>query len=142
MRPRSAIGPALTLAALVLPACGPARTSVTLRLDDGAAPVARAQVRAVALGLSPVPLPVSLESLSQSAAQTGVVALSDDRGLVTLSLYAGRSHLIEVLPPADGPPPEQPRLWRWYLDEHARDLREPFRADERNPPGMRAALVR
>lgn len=129
-------GRILVAATLALGGCSaPVRTVVLRVLDAQGEPLPDAHVRAVALDTSPVPLPVSGESLEQFTHAREAVGVSDDRGVVRLTIHNKSPHLIEVFAPPIGPH-ESHAAAAWRLDRHGASL-TPARRIGPSPPQFR-----
>jgi len=86
---------------LVLVGCSGSTRTVALRVateDEGGvgAPLAHAHVRLVRLSTSPVPLPVSKQTLSEMGRQPPLSGWTDERGVVRLVVRRGSAHTVEV----------------------------------------------
>ena len=110
------LGMALGLGA---PGCasGERVTFTVTRAGDGA-PVPAARVRAAPIGLSPMPVPLGLETLEEAEAAPGDAGFTDAQGHVTLSL-SGRRYLVEV---SDSPLMNDTSIWTWVWDGRRRAL--------------------
>jgi hypothetical protein len=96
-------------------------------------PLPRSLVRAVPVGTSATPLPVTTETLGQAALAGGDAAFADEAGRVTLRLMRGHRHLIVVAPMPFGLMPldedaaggalvDGAPVWNWRLDDDLRTL--------------------
>ncbi|MCA9310922.1 MAG: hypothetical protein KDA21_06930 [Phycisphaerales bacterium] len=110
---RRRTGLILGLALATLSACSSSGRPVTFTVSharDGA-PVEAARVRAAPLGVSPAPLPVSLERIEEADAARGDAGFTDARGEVTLHLE-GYRYLIDVFGSPFAPGAEHGQ-WVW-----------------------------
>lgn len=132
-------------AAFGLAACSAPTTKVTLRVtDDSGEAVPRARVLAIAIGTSSVPLPVTLDRLSEALTKTEQRGVTDARGEVDLRVLAEYVQYVQVLaPPTDLSAVEQSldrnHAWYWYLNASPISVTEPPEAP--NAPGLRLTLV-
>lgn len=110
----------------------PVRTVALRVVDSDGNPIPGAHVRAIALRTSPVPLPVSGESLEQFTHAREAMAASDNRGVIRLTLHDKSPHLIEVFAPPIGPN-ESDASAAWRLDAQGRNL-TPARRLGPSPP--------
>lgn len=112
---RRVVPTALT-ASLLLCGCA-SQSAVTFRVTGAPTerdPVRLAYVQVVPLAMSPVPLPVSLETLEESAA-AGSSGLTDAAGKVTLAVPPDRACDVTVSAPTPGV-----GVWRGRLDARGR----------------------
>ena len=94
----------LCFAATTLGACASEQTlDFRVMRPDTDEPVAAAHVRALPIGLSPAPLPITPESLREAGAAQGDDGFTNAQGVVVLQIDAMYDHLIEVRPPAFDP---------------------------------------
>ena len=116
---------ALIIASLVLlPGCLTAGTKgVGLRVTtpDGT-PVPNAHLFAVVLGQSPVPLPVTPETLEEISTRETSSGWTDEEGVVRFDLDGNDSHVVFLRPPPVGPFALDPSVdggagaFRFYLE--------------------------
>lgn len=121
----------LLIASLVLlPGClGAGTRGVGLRVTapDGT-PVPNAHVYAVVLGRSPVPLPVTLETLEELSTKETSSGWTDADGMVRFDLDANESHVVFLRPPPVGAYALDPSedggagAFRFYLEPGKRGL--------------------
>ncbi len=81
--------------------CSSGTQTVALRVssEDAAgerSPLAKAHVRLVRLSSSPVPLPVSKETLADMGAQPSLCGWTDDEGVVRIEVRRKSAHSVEV----------------------------------------------
>lgn len=96
---------ALLISTLLLAGCfGGGAAGVRLRVvSPEGEPVRNAHVLAVVLGRTPVPLPLTAETLDEALTKERISAISDADGLVRLELDADQNHVIFLRAPALGP---------------------------------------
>lgn len=93
--------------------------------DGGGRAVPRSLVRAVPIGTSPTPLPVSLDAIGEALEAGGDTGYTDESGRLTLRLMRGHAHLVVVTPlpfGLDDAEAVEPPVWNWRLDEDLRTL--------------------
>lgn len=135
----------LPVLALAMASCAAETKRVTLRIvDDQDAPVPNARVRAIAIGTSDLPLPVTMENIQQALTKTEAFATSDRTGEVRLTLLAERAHHVQVLPPCTDlhelhASAASSRVWHWYLDLDPPVVSEPI--DARNDGKIRVLVI-
>ncbi len=103
-----------------------------------------ARVRAIAIGTSDLPLPVTMENLRQALTKTEASATTDSGGEVRLTLLADRAHHVQVLPPCTDldrlhSSSASSRVWHWFLDLDPPAISEPI--DAGNEAGLRVVVV-
>jgi hypothetical protein len=89
-------------------------------------PVEHAQVYAVVLGRSPVPLPLTLETMEEMSTKETASAWTDEDGLVRLQLDEDQAHVVFLRPPALGAhalPPGEAGAFRFLLEPSKDGLR-------------------
>ena len=89
---------AMVVVALALAGCG-GRSGITLRVTDASTgePSPRILVRAAPLDTNGVPLPVTLENLSDAKHATAQSAVTDDSGTASFSVRPKNPYLIELI---------------------------------------------
>jgi hypothetical protein len=131
--------------ALMVGACGAKTTTLGVRVvDDAGQPVKCARVRAVPIGTSDVPLPVSRQTLGEAFAKTQRGGSTNAAGEVTLTVLAERVHHVQVVPPPpldarSTPGAEGATVFFWVFIPDQRAVID--WADPPNPPGLRLELV-
>lgn len=105
----------VALAGTLLVGCSSGPT-VRLRVENAeGGPVSGALVHAAPIAMSEVPLPVSLETLSE-AGVAGASGVTDERGEIVLRLNIDRPHDLAVTPPFTENDPQRRRTWRGRFD--------------------------
>ncbi len=135
----------LLFSLLLLPGCiSGATRSVTMRVTapDGS-PVPNAQVYAVVLGRSPVPLPIDAETISEVLTKESISGWTDSDGEVRLELDEDEGHVIFLRPPPVGPyalGPGEAGAYRYLLDAGEGLRADPVGGGE--PPLLKLETVR
>ena len=98
------------------------RLLVTREAEGGGRePVRAAQVRGIALDTSPVPLPLSLETVDQFLTAREGLGMTDEQGRATIRVRGASPYLIEVIAsPFDEDAGETPT--RWVLRPGSEDI--------------------
>lgn len=120
MRPRTFIAAAATAA---LAGCAAPVRTLTFEVthaSDGR-PAEGVLLRAIPLGSSPVPLPLSLRTFEQFQYAIDAANISDKNGRIRVELHNSSAHQIEINAPAVSEGAEQ-GPWGWILDAGGREL--------------------
>lgn len=107
--------------------------------EGGAIPLHGAHVRAIPMGMSPVPIPVSGKNLSDAKIASGPGGYTDRHGVVSFRLVRDTGYTIDVAPPPFGDLAEAGR-WRWVLDSESAILRDGPESSV-NQPGITALVL-
>ncbi|MEM1423734.1 MAG: hypothetical protein AAGH64_07000, partial [Planctomycetota bacterium] len=107
-------------------------------------PVPNAHLFAVVLGQSPVPLPVSLETIEEISTKETSSGWTDEEGVVRFDLDGNDSHIVFLRPPPVGPfalEGSQAGAFRFYLEPGKNGLdADPVVGGEE--PTLRLEIVR
>ena len=87
-------------ACLLITACAPTRSITLTVTDDAGTPIHGARISIVPLATSDIPLPVTLETIGESIAKTDTFAITDERGIIKVTVLSKRPQAIAVKPPA------------------------------------------
>lgn len=88
---------------------------------DGSVPLRMAYVQVTPLNASPVPLPLSLDTIHEVLSARSVTGFTDHQGEFAFSLDPSRPHEIAVsVPPRMGPAAGDSPVWRGVLDRQGR----------------------
>lgn len=140
LRPLALI-PLLALAGCLAPPTRCVALRVTSMTGE---PVEHAQVYAVVLGRSPVPLPIDPETLEEIFTKETASGWTDEEGVVRLELDEDQSHVVFLRAPALGPyalAPGEAGAYRFLLEPEGDGLRaDPVPGSE--TPTLRLETVR
>lgn len=106
----------ITLGAFACGCAGPTR-GVTLQVSAAGKPLAGAQVRAIAIDAGLVPVPLNPENFEEYTTAYPALAVTDERGIVRITLHKNSPHAVEVIAPALGELGGRgPWMWTLGLD--------------------------